>query len=236
MTRRRSRWRAWLLLARVSNLPTVWTNVLAGLAASGAAFGWREWLWLSGAVSLLYTGGMFLNDAFDAVFDAEHRADRPIPAGDATRPTVFAMGFVLIAAGELAIAARWPDRTVVLWAALLGVAIIYYDYRHKRVTTGPAVMGVCRGLVYAVAAVSVAGHVGAPVLVAAAALTAYVIALTWVAKRSGERAGWLVPVLIAGISLVDAAVVVTSGSAVLGVAAALGFALTLALQRVVPGT
>jgi hypothetical protein len=28
--RRRPRWRAYLLLSRVSNLPTVWTNVLAG--------------------------------------------------------------------------------------------------------------------------------------------------------------------------------------------------------------
>ena len=38
LTVRRSRPYAYLLLARFSNLPTVWTNVLAGTIASGAAF------------------------------------------------------------------------------------------------------------------------------------------------------------------------------------------------------
>ena len=32
-------------------------------------------------VSALYTGGIFLNDAFDADFDRQRRAERPIPFG-----------------------------------------------------------------------------------------------------------------------------------------------------------
>lgn len=31
--------------------------------------------------SLLYIGGMFLNDACDVWFDVRHRRERPIPAG-----------------------------------------------------------------------------------------------------------------------------------------------------------
>ncbi|HEY1081657.1 MAG TPA: hypothetical protein VGE29_05310, partial [Prosthecobacter sp.] len=57
--------RAWLELARISNLPTVWTNVTAAWLLAGGP--WREaalgWLVLAG--SLLYTGGMILNDAAD---------------------------------------------------------------------------------------------------------------------------------------------------------------------------
>ena len=75
--RRRSRPRAYLLLARISNLPTVWTNVLAAYVVAGAS---RESLPIASiAASLFYTAGMFLNDAFDAPFDAQARADRPIP-------------------------------------------------------------------------------------------------------------------------------------------------------------
>ena len=64
----RSRLRAYLLLARISNLPTIWTNVLAAYVVAGAS---RESLPIASiAVSLFYTAGMFLNDAFDAPFDA----------------------------------------------------------------------------------------------------------------------------------------------------------------------
>src|SRR6187399_237800 len=90
---KRSRPRAYLLLARISNLPTVWTNVLAAYVVAGAS---RESLPVASiAVSLFYIAGMLLNDAFDAPVDARARADRPIPNGDVTRTEVFTVGFVL---------------------------------------------------------------------------------------------------------------------------------------------
>ena len=51
------------------------------------------------AISLLYTAGMFLNDAFDREFDTRVRPDRPIPSGDVTAREAFAIGWVLLAAG-----------------------------------------------------------------------------------------------------------------------------------------
>src|SRR5947208_1823201 len=63
LTVRRSRLRAYLLLARFSNLPTIWTNVLAGTIVSGAAFVRADVGRLCLAMSALYTAGMFLNDA-----------------------------------------------------------------------------------------------------------------------------------------------------------------------------
>jgi 4-hydroxybenzoate polyprenyltransferase len=118
---------------------------------------------------------------------------------------------------------------------LLAGAIVYYDYRHKQNPLGPAVMGACRGLVYCVAAAA-SSAVTMPVAIAALALTAYVIGLTWVAKRAGASAAGLVPVLIAGISIVDGVVVGLSGGGPLVWLALAGFPATLLLQRVVPGT
>src|ERR1700730_13007426 len=97
LTARRSRPYAYLLLARCSNLPTVWTNVLAGTIASGAAFVKADVARIAVAVSLLYTAGMFLNDAFDREFDARARPSRPIPAGDVSARGAGVTRWVLLA-------------------------------------------------------------------------------------------------------------------------------------------
>ncbi len=69
-----------LLLGRVSNLPTVWSNCLAGwLVAGGGEV--RSLLWLSLGATFHYLSGTYLNDAIDAQFDAQHRRERPIPSG-----------------------------------------------------------------------------------------------------------------------------------------------------------
>jgi len=151
-----------------------------------------------------------------------------------TARETFAAGWGLLAAGTLLLAAR-ARGAALLWGLLLAGAIVYYDYRHKQNAFGPAVMGVCRGLVYFVAAAA-ASAVTLQVATAALALAAYVIALTRVAKRAGPRAGWLVPVLIAGISIVDAIVIGLSGGGTLAWMALSGFAATMLLQRVVPGS
>ncbi|HLY88157.1 MAG TPA: UbiA family prenyltransferase, partial [Acetobacteraceae bacterium] len=70
-----------LKLGRVSNLPTVWSNVLTGMALAGAATADCRLLILVVSLSLFYIGGMFLNDAFDHGFDAKARPERPIPSG-----------------------------------------------------------------------------------------------------------------------------------------------------------
>jgi 4-hydroxybenzoate polyprenyltransferase len=230
----RSRPHAYLLLARFSNLPTIWTNVLAGTIVSGARFIAADYVGLCLAISAFYTSGMFLNDAFDREFDARSRPDRPIPAGDVTARETFAIGWVLLAAGLVLIAMQGSLNAFV-WSILLAAAIVLYNYRHKHNPFGPIVMGVCRGFVYCIAAAA-SGSVTTTVIVAAWALTAYVITLTWIAKRVGASAGWLIPVLIAGISVVDAVVVAASGGGPLVWLALAGFPATLLMQRIVPGT
>lgn len=230
----RPRWRAYLLLARISNLPTVWTNVVAGAVVSGAALEWPRAAALAGAVSLMYIAGMFLNDAFDHRFDAAARPERPLPAGDVSVSTAFSTGTTLLVAGEIWLGWIAREAEVLAWGAALAAAIVYYDYRHKRDPFGPLVMGLCRGLVYCVAAAAATGRVSAGVLTAAAIMTAYVTGLTLAAKRMSAGRRYLVPYLIAGISLLDAAVVAT----VAPWAApwvAVGFLVTMAGQRIVPG-
>jgi len=228
----RSRPRAYLLLARISNLPTVWTNVLAAVILAGAPAAAIVPAIVS--VSLFYMGGMFLNDAFDAAFDAAVRSDRPVPAGDVSRREAFLAGGVLIAAGEGLL--YWTPYAVpaMAWGMALAAAITFYDFKHKGQSFGPVVMGLCRALVYAVAAAGAVGAVDQPVVIAAVVMWSYVIALTWVAKNAGL--GHAVPWMLAGICLVDAAMLAAVGHPILAAVAATGFPLTLALQRVVPGT
>ena len=72
--------RAWMVLGRISNLPTVWSNCLAGCWLGGWNTPGAVLLLCLGS-TLLYTGGMFLNDVCDVDFDAEFRRDRPIVSG-----------------------------------------------------------------------------------------------------------------------------------------------------------
>ena len=136
---------------------------------------------------------------------------------------------VLWAAGVHGDVWRW-------WLALTG-AISYYNVRHKQDAFGPLAMGLCRGLVFGVTASAITGAVSTAVLIGGAVMTAYVLALTFVGKSLGPRAGRVMPKLIAGISLVDAMLILAAGAPpVLAVAGVAGFAATLAAQRLVSGT
>ncbi len=174
----------YLLLGRVSNLPTVWTNTLAGVTLAGAPVGAGRIALLALAFSLLYTGGMYLNDAFDREIDARERPERPIPSGRVRAGAVFAIGFGLLGAGVLAVAWTPGAGPVAVGAALLLAGVITaYDAWHKANPLSPVVMGLCRVLVYVTAALAVASRVGPAVWGGAAVLLAYLIGLTYVAKQ-----------------------------------------------------
>jgi 4-hydroxybenzoate polyprenyltransferase len=175
-----------LLLGRVSNLPTVWTNTLAGTALAGADAGPGRLLLLALALSLLYTGGMYLNDAFDRESDARERPERPIPSGLIGAGQVFVIGFGLLLAGVLLVAVATVGgvgRAAAGAALLLAGVITVYDAWHKANPLSPVVMGLCRVLVYVTAALAVAGRVGPAVAGGALVLLCYLIGLTYVAKQ-----------------------------------------------------
>jgi len=90
--------RTLLVLGRISNLPSVWTNCLAGWLLAGGG-DWARFAWLCAGATLVYVGGMFLNDACDAAFDTQHRRERPIPAGAISRQAVGGWSALLLVAG-----------------------------------------------------------------------------------------------------------------------------------------
>ena len=178
-----------LRLGRVSNLPTVWTNGLAGAALAGADPWQTATPVLLLALSLFYVGGMYLNDAFDCGVDARDRPTRPIPAGEAKADTVFATGFAMILAGvALAVAAArlagaGGGEAAALAAAALGALILAYNRWHKGNPLGPLLMGGCRALAYITAGLALAGAVPAALLAAVPVALGYLIGLTYIAKQ-----------------------------------------------------
>lgn len=170
-----------LRLGRVSNLPTVWTNTLAGAVLAGAGGFGAEFALLLVAFTLFYTGGMFLNDAFDAAIDARERPERPIPCGAVTAREVFAWGFGQMAAGIALLAAI--GLAPALAGLTLAAAITYYDWNHKTNPLSPVVMGLCRVLIYVGAGLAYAHALPGALWTGAALLLCYLIGLTYVAKQ-----------------------------------------------------
>ena len=178
-----SKWRTLLVLGRISNLPTVWSNCLAGWWLSGGG-SWGRWAFISVAVSFLYVGGMFLNDAFDVEFDRVHRRNRPIPSGAIRVGEVWAWGFVLLALGLGSLA--WLGATTVNLGVALCVCILLYNRLHKAVPIAPLLMGGCRFLVYLVAAASGPDGVTGEVIWKALALGSYIAGLSCFARRESQ--------------------------------------------------
>ena len=165
--------RAWLVLTRGSNLPTVWSNLIAGwllgyaftdripfiLVFFGSLFG------LLLGVSLIYVGGMILNDAFDARWDTERRSTRPIPAGVVSVRSALVVGFLCLALGAwFTIVSSLTDHRLItsLLVALLVGGVLVYDRWHKGVAWAPAVMGLCRALLPIIGFFAVGGLIDGP--------------------------------------------------------------------------
>ncbi len=172
--------RALLVLGRVSNLPTVWSNCLAGWwLAGGGSF--PLLLTLMTGASLLYVGGMYLNDAFDAEFDRQHRQERPIPSGIITPGKVWMLGILWLVLGLVCVATRGFSST--LLALLLIGAILIYDSLHKLVTFSPVLMALCRFLLLLLAATFGDFGITGLVLWSAWVMAGYIIGLSYLARR-----------------------------------------------------
>jgi UbiA prenyltransferase family len=221
-------------LGRVSNLPTVWTNVLAGTVLAGGDWHTLRTAAVLVAMSLFYVGGMYLNDYFDRAIDARERPTRPIPAGAIAAGEVAAIGFALLAGG---IAVMAPLGGAALCAGLvLALATVGYDVWHKGNPAGPVVMGLCRALVYAGAAAAAPGGVSWILVAAALAMLAYVAGITYAAQQeSYDRVGSLWPLAAlaapAVVTLAIAANGVLAIAAVVLLAGWIGAAVRLLVRR-----
>jgi hypothetical protein len=228
-----------LRLGRISNVPTVWTNVLAGSVIAGGGQRPDQIALLATAMTAFYVGGMYLNDFFDRAVDARDRPGRPIDAGEIRASTVSLIGFGLLAAG---VALMIPFGFVpTIWGALLAAVIVLYDVWHKGNALSPLVMGSCRALVYIATGAAVAGSISHATIIGAVALASHVAGITYAAKQESlDRVGNLWPLVLLAAPLLIALPAVFSGwiviAAFLLLLAADALAIRLLAKRPVPGS
>lgn len=229
-----------LRLGRVSNLPTVWTDVLAGTVLSGAALSPGLVAAAMLALSLFYVAGMFLNDAFDAEHDRARQPHRPIPSGAASEATVFGVGAALMLVGlglvtAIGLSSGAGGLGGFAWGVALMAAIVVYNRWHKNNPAGPVLMGLCRALVYAVAAAVAAPRWAGAVLPACLLAFSYLIGLTYAAKQEHlAKPGSLWPLLFLlapFVALLPVALTSATGAVLyLALALTVGVALWLMLR------
>jgi 4-hydroxybenzoate polyprenyltransferase len=172
--------RSLLILGRVSNLPTIWSNCLAAWLLNGGGMCLAFLLLLAGA-TFLYLGGMFLNDAFDAGPDQVYRPERPIPSGRIAARDVWWSGGLFLFFGWLLLFLL--GGTVALLALALVGAIIVYNAVHKHTEFAPVFMATCRFLLYLVAGAATFHALRYSLLWHGVALAAYVVGLSLLARH-----------------------------------------------------
>jgi hypothetical protein len=195
-----------LRLARISNLPTILSNVLAGAALAGVVLTGAgaelqivasPLLFVMLAMALFYTAGMYLNDYCDYRIDSRERPERPLPSGVIKPVTVLAFASGYFAAGLLLLALVRVE--ALLCGLLLVGVIVVYDRWHKRNPLGHFVMALARALVYITTFVAFAGMNWYHLAHAAFLLFLYVSGLTYIARnenRADFRRYWPVCLLV----------------------------------------
>ncbi len=241
-----TRLRAWLELTRGANLPTVWSNLLVGwllAVASGATLDGGSFPTLGAALlgaTLLYTAGMFLNDAADVGWDGVHRPARPIPSGRLLHRPVALAGAALLLLGVAAFLRVTPGALAA--ALVLAALILAYTRWHKsRPALAPWLMGACRALLPVIGfatAGAVPGDAGKGLLLAhAAALALATAGITLLARHeaTGGRPGaaaaaaaWIAPLPVPAYLLATSTV---SWSVLIGTAG-LGLGLSWTATRI----
>ncbi len=139
--------RTLLVLGRVSNLPTIWSNCLCGwlIGVGYAGIGPVDWTmlyWLCAGASAIYLGGMYLNDACDVAFDRQFRKERPIPSGVISEGAVWKIGIGLLATGVGALSLQ--GGTTALLALALFNCVLIYNFLHKKIIWSPLLIALCR--------------------------------------------------------------------------------------------
>lgn len=179
---------AYTKLLRISNLPTVVSNVLVGsaLGVSGAEIPWEITAPCTLAILFLYLAGVACNDAVDAEWDAAARPERPIPSGRLSQRQAYT---ITVAGFMLGLAVFASIGLIAFGIGTLLVAVItLYNLLHKRLAASVVFVGAARGLVYLAAAVAACGTLNdSKPFSFALALFAYTTAFTVMARSEHQE-------------------------------------------------
>ncbi len=173
----------YLTLARISNSPTVASDVLVGAALAGVVRPNGAVALLAAAMVLFYTAGMFLNDLFDYESDTRKQPYRPLPSGLVSRAEAV-VGILLLFGTGLLILAVLGSAPFVAGLVLL-MLIALYDRWHKANPLSPLLMASTRFMVYIVAFLAFGTDVTGLLIASAGVLALYIVGLTYVAKTEG---------------------------------------------------
>src|SRR5690606_34899721 len=105
------------------------------------------------AMSLIYGGGMVLNDVCDAKLDVAERPTRPIPSGRVSRRLAGFVAGLMLTAGVL-LALVYRSGWVGPLAGGLVLCVVGYDLLHHHRLAGLVLMPACRALVILTAAMA----------------------------------------------------------------------------------
>ena len=146
-------------MARISNSPTVASNVLAGAALAGGLSQPGTVLLLAVALVLFYTAGMYLNDLFDYEHDVKAQPERPLAAGHISRSAALTVTVALFGVGSLLLA--FTGLAPLLSGFVLIGLIVLYDAWHKTNPLSPLVMASTRVMVYVTASLAFVPQISA---------------------------------------------------------------------------
>ncbi|MFZ9691047.1 MAG: UbiA family prenyltransferase, partial [Phycisphaerales bacterium] len=194
---------AWLGFAAQGRLPSL---PLAGWLDLGAAraggFELRDLfiiVHVAAGLCALYLVGLVLNDLLDLSTDRRERPNRPLPSGRIVPWQATLAAIALLAAGVWLLLSVNRSPLLVGLVSALVAAIVLYDLFHRHVSLAVVLPALCRGLAVLVAAAAtfpsdafedrwlpVEGRELAVVLVPAAVLAIFVLAVSVVARREVE--------------------------------------------------
>jgi 4-hydroxybenzoate polyprenyltransferase len=143
---------------------------------------------------------MFLNDAFDAVFDRQYRPERPIPSGHISRQAVWWWGWIWIALGVVCLFAIRTQTGI--GGLVLMFCILLYDATHKQISFAPLLMAACRFMLYLVAASVASQGITGWAIWFGLGLAAYIAGISLFARSESVRGPlrfWPVLLLIAPV-------------------------------------
>ncbi len=180
----RGRLHGYLALARISNSPTVLTDVLAGAALAGVLLPDDTIALLAIAMILFYTAGMLLNDLCDYAVDRRERPERPLPSGLVSRSEAAAVVAGLFGTGGVML---WYIGVAPFLSGLSLIAVIVvYDLWHKTNPLSPLFMAAARVLVYVTVFLAFSSRPSVALLVSGGLLVLYVVGLTYIAKTENR--------------------------------------------------
>jgi 4-hydroxybenzoate polyprenyltransferase len=225
-----------LQLIRLPNVFTAAADSLAGWLLVGESLSLAfRWLPLCGASMCIYAAGIALNDVFDFEIDRLERPNRPLPSGRVSRRFAATLGWGLLVLGIVLAGASGSLASLAVGVAL-AACVVGYDAGLKRTVLGPEVMGSCRGLNVLLGMSQVPDMGGPWSWLVAAAMTIFVVGVTWISRsevETGKRAGPIAGLMFQDIAFLALFAFAVNAGRVSPAYSALGIVILLGIGTIV---